>query len=168
MDIIKIQKKFAGFIQKYKYAVLVLLVGIVLMITPIGKSKESFQNNEPVKIKEEIQADAALEEILNQIAGAGEVKVFLTEDISGEIVFQTDSKLSNSEENSNSQIDTVTVTDSDRNEYGLIKQRTSPVYRGAIIVCQGADSAYVRLAIVEAVSKVTGLSSDRISVLKMK
>lgn len=35
------------------------------------------------------------------------------------------------------------------------------------MVCQGADNAAVRLAIVEAVSKVTGLGANRISVLKM-
>jgi len=39
---------------------------------------------------------------------------------------------------------------------------------GAVIVCQGADDPQVRLSIVDAVSKVTGLGSDKISVLKMK
>ena len=39
---------------------------------------------------------------------------------------------------------------------------------GAIIVCQGGDSPTVRLNIVEAVSNVTGIGSDRITVLKMK
>jgi len=36
------------------------------------------------------------------------------------------------------------------------------------VVCQGADRAGVRLAVVDAVKSVTGLSSDRITVLKMK
>ena len=39
---------------------------------------------------------------------------------------------------------------------------------GAIVVCQGGDNATVRLAIIEAVSNVTGLGADKISVLKMK
>ena len=60
------------------------------------------------------------------------------------------------------------ITDSDRKEEGLITQVDPPVYQGAIIVCQGADRGAVRLAIVEAVSRVTGLGADRISVLKMK
>ena len=49
-----------------------------------------------------------------------------------------------------------------------MQQKLSPVYQGAIILCQGADSPSVRLAITQAVSKVTGLPTDRIAVLKMK
>ena len=43
-----------------------------------------------------------------------------------------------------------------------------PVYQGAVVVCEGAERAAVRLAIVEAVSSLTGLGSDKISVIKMK
>jgi len=65
-------------------------------------------------------------------------------------------------------ITTITVTGTNRNEEGLIKQINPPTYLGAIIICQGADSASVRLAIVDAVSKLTGLGADSIAVLKMK
>ena len=41
-------------------------------------------------------------------------------------------------------------------------------YAGAVVVCDGADSAVVRLRIVQAVSALTGLGSDKISVIKMK
>ena len=64
--------------------------------------------------------------------------------------------------------DTVLVTDESRTEQGLIRQVLPPQYRGAVIVCQGGDRASVRLNIVEAVSAVTGLTSDKITVLKMK
>jgi len=49
-----------------------------------------------------------------------------------------------------------------------VQQVNPPTYLGAVIVCQGADSASVRLAIVSAVGSVTGLSTDKITVLKMK
>ena len=39
---------------------------------------------------------------------------------------------------------------------------------GAVVVCDGADSASVTLEIVRAVSAYTGLGSNRIIVLKMK
>jgi hypothetical protein len=39
---------------------------------------------------------------------------------------------------------------------------------GAIVVCQGADSPSVKLAITQAVAKITGLGTDEICVLKMK
>ena len=43
-----------------------------------------------------------------------------------------------------------------------------PVYKGAVVVCEGADHASVKLNIVQAVSSLTGLGSDKITVLKMK
>lgn len=39
---------------------------------------------------------------------------------------------------------------------------------GAVVVCEGAGSAEVRLCITRAVSAYTGLSSDKIAVIKMK
>ena len=39
---------------------------------------------------------------------------------------------------------------------------------GAVIVCQGAEDAKARLDIIRAVYSYTGLSSDKITVLKMR
>lgn len=39
---------------------------------------------------------------------------------------------------------------------------------GAVIACQGADEARVKLCVINAVSAYTGLGSDKISVIKMK
>ncbi len=168
MDMANIRLKISDIIKKYKYAVIILLAGVALMLIPVNKNEKTVTQHTVEQIKEDTDINKALEQILSQIAGAGEVRVLLTVANGEETVYQTDSKHSQSEENSNTQTDTVTVTDSERNEKGLIKQTISPVYRGAVVVCQGADSAQVCLAIVEAVAKVTGLSSDRISVLKMK
>ena len=60
------------------------------------------------------------------------------------------------------------IVDADRKESGLIKQVNPQKYLGAIVVCQGADSPSVRLAITQAVSRIIGLSADKICVLKMK
>ena len=60
------------------------------------------------------------------------------------------------------------MTDGQRGQTGLVRQVLPATYRGAVVVCQGADDPRIRLAIVEAVSMATGLGADRISVLKMK
>ena len=39
--------------------------------------------------------------------------------------------------------------------------------KGAAVVCQGADSGSVRLAVVEAVRCYTGLGADKIAIYKM-
>lgn len=168
MDVGNIRIKITDFVKKYKYAAIILLVGLVLMMLPTGEKMETAPQYNLEQKEEKKQIDKELEQILSQIAGAGEVQVLLSVASGEETVYQTDNRLSQSDENSNTQTDTVTVTDSDRNEKGLIKQTVSPVYRGALIVCEGADSASVRLAIVEAVANITGLKADKISVIKMK
>ncbi len=50
----------------------------------------------------------------------------------------------------------------------LAEEGRSGEFTGAVIICQGATSAQVRLRIVQAVSAFTGLGSDRIIVQKMK
>ena len=85
----------------------------------------------------------------------------LTVKSSEQTVYQTDTPAADRH-------DTVIITGDDRAQNGLVQQIISPTYRGAIIPCQGADSANVCLAIKDAVSKVTGLDASQISVLKMK
>ena len=39
---------------------------------------------------------------------------------------------------------------------------------GAVVACEGAEQAQVRLCVINAVSAYTGLGSDKISVIKLK
>ncbi len=168
MDRLTIQKDVMDFIKKYKYVIIVLIIGLLLIMIPsVGKN-----NEETVVISQDnsniLSVEDQLSQILSHVKGAGKVQVMLRISIGEETFYQTDDNYSSSDGSSSEKRDTVTVTDADRNQTGLIRQVNPPVYAGAIIVCQGADSPTVRYAIVEAVSKFTGLGSDRISVLKMK
>ena len=161
MDIKSKLQTVADFLKKNRYVALILLAGIVLMCLPTQKKAEE---PELPPLQDEVTVEQKLSQILTQVDGAGEVQVFLTLASGEQTIYQTN----DSQSSENSQTDTVTVTDAKRNEQGLIKQVNAPLYMGAIIVCKGADSPEIRLAVVDAVSKVTGLSSDKISVLKMK
>jgi len=167
MDIKAKIRQGADFLRKNRYVALVLLAGIVLMCLPSGGGKDTEEVTQP-QVQNEESVEEKLSRILTQVDGAGEVQVFLTVASGEQTIYQTDDSLSHNNDSQNTQTDTVTITDSKRNEQGLIKQVNPPQYQGAIIVCRGAESSAVRLAIVDAVSKVTGLSSDKISVLKMK
>ena len=112
---------------------------------------------EPIASMEE-----RLEAILSGIAGAGTVQVLLTEESGRQTLYQTDVQ---SDESRRTE-DTVLVEDAARTETGLVRQTLEPEYRGAVVLCDGADQSTVRLAIVNAVSCVTGLGADRICVLK--
>ena len=68
--------------------------------------------------------------------------------------------------------------DTEQTETGAVIQRRSgddlpvavteslPGFRGAVAVCPGGDSPGVALAIKEALSDLTGLGMDRITVIK--
>lgn len=163
MEGIPPKQRINALLAKYKYPVLILLVGLALMLLPSGKEAEA-----PPPPAETAPAqddlESRLETILAQIEGAGSVRVLLTEDAGREHLYQTDSEVRSDSRTD----DTVLVEDSSNTATGLIRQTLEPRYRGAVILCQGADSPGVKLAIVEAVRCVTGLGADAISVLKMK
>ena len=123
---------------------------------------------EPVKMQTEESTEEKLEEILCRVKGAGKVDVLLTVSQGERTIYQTDSSYSQGETTTDTRTQTVLITDSQRNETGLVHQKNPPIYQGAIILTQGADDPVVKLAIVDAVSNVTGLGTDRISVLKMQ
>ena len=159
-------KRLMGVFEKYKYAIGILLIGVVLMLLPGQVSAEDPEPTQPEKTQDHM--DQMLEEILSHIQGAGSVKVLLTQQTGEEILYQTDTEEDLNGDSSSMQSQTVIVSDSQRNDTGLVRRRDPPRYLGAVIVCQGGDRPQVRLAIVEAVSCVTGLSANQISVLKMK
>ena len=109
-----------------------------------------------------------LEEILAQIQGVGKVRVMLTESAGAQTVYQTDRDEERTDTSTSVRVETVIVSDQNRVQNGLVKSVTPPTYLGAIVVCQGGDQPSVRLAVSQAVSNVTGLGIDRITVLKMK
>ena len=163
----KLMEKMGPLFNKYKYAALVLVIGIVLMIIPSQNNHTTEEIS--MNIVEEITTDAVkLEQILSYIDGAGKVKVMMTEKYGEETIYQLNEDVSASESNSSARTETVLLSDSDRNEIGLVRQTNPAVYQGAIILCQGADDPVVRLKIYEAVSKITGLGADKIAVIKMK
>lgn len=168
MDFVKMKTRMIEIFEKYKYVWIVLLIGMILMMLPVEKdTKDQSTFKQPVTVQEE-STQKQMESILCQIAGAGDVKVMLTIAQGERILYQTDSTYTQGENSTDTRTQTILVTDSQRNETGLIHQKNPPVYQGAIVLAEGADHPSVKLAIVEAVMDVTGLGADKISVLKMK
>lgn len=166
MDRVVLFEKAKDAVKKYRYVLLVLLAGLILMWLPVKTPAEPAENITETKSIPDLQSQ--LQEILSQIQGAGRVRVLLTEDSGEEILYQSDEQTNISEGGSDIRVETVLVTDTDRAQQGLVRRVEAPSYRGAVVVCQGADSPAVRLAVVEAVANATGLGTDRITVLKMK
>lgn len=166
MDGIAPKQRINALVGKYKYPILVALVGLGLMLLPSPGNRAETPTVSPQQSVQTLEQ--RLEEILSGIDGAGQVRVLLTEKAGQQTLYQTDSRSQTDADGSDHSDDTVLVESADRTETGLVRQILEPEYRGAVILCQGAGSASVRLAVVEAVSCVTGLGADQISVLKMK
>jgi stage III sporulation protein AG len=167
MDIKIYINKFKSIIGKYKYACIVLIAGIALLLLPNKKDAITTPVSTQKQTEEKID-ETMLSELLESVEGAGKVKVMLSISAGEKTIYQTNHNASGSSENLNTKTETVIISDSQRSEAGLINQINPPVYLGAIIVCQGGDIPSVKLAITQAVAKITGLGADQICVLKMK
>lgn len=160
--------------ERYKFVILIILIGAGLLLWPSGRrTAVEYGRSEPVSPSETEQMktlQSEMEQILCKISGVGQVQVLLTLDSDGERHLAQDTQLSYrgntaSPEDYSRSSETVLV-ENDSGEQGIITRMTYPTYRGALVVCQGGDRAEVQLAVTEAVSVLTGLSSDRISVAK--
>ena len=159
---------------------LALVVGILLFLLSfplekLGSSGSDGDHGEDfptvsgdTRSQYQAELERELKALLETVQGAGQVKVMLTVAQGERTIYQTDSTYAQSDDHTDSRTQTILVTDSERNETGLVYQKNPPVYQGAIVLAQGADDPTVKLAIAEAVSDVTGLGVDKISILKMQ
>lgn len=156
-------KNLAAWFRKYRYPIIILLVGFVLMLIS-GKTEKKDIQIQVTETKPQMDISTQLKQILAQMEGIGKVDLMLSISAGEKTIYQTDENQSNGA----LRTETVIITDSNRNQQALISQVQPITYRGAIIICQGADDPKIKLAIVEAVSRLTGLGADCICVLKMK
>ncbi len=158
------------FLEKYKHVLLILLVGIALMLLPTSKEKTQSQSTSPSQptVQEPVSLQEELSELLSRMSGAGKVQVLLTEATGQNTLYQANEDTTSDETAKSSRTDTVILTDSNRNQTGMVCRVDPPTYLGAVVLCQGADNPAVCLAITEAVSNATGLGYHKITILKMK
>ena len=109
-----------------------------------------------------------MEDILSKISGVGQVQVMLTADSDGQrqLARNEEESWEGSDGSSGSRTSETVVVDDGQGETPVVTRTWYPTYRGALVVCQGGDQAAVRLAVTEAVTALTGLPADRVSVAK--
>ena len=166
MDWLKIRSLITENVAKYKFVLLIIVLGIILMLMPTGEKREKIPEL-PASADTEADMEDKLENILGQIHGVGKVDVMITEQSGAETIYQVDEDSAEGETNRSVKRKTVIVS-GNGTQSGLVQTVTPPTYLGAIIVCQGGGSQSVKLAVANAVSAATGITLDRISVLEMK
>lgn len=169
-----LQKLFKLF-QKYKYLILVIGIGILLIVWPKSteKSPEGTQSEYLAFSVGEMEKE--LTETLSKMEGVGSVRVMLTLKADMEVRYLEDIDEKTRTEWENGQVVSQeseskgkTVLSGQSGTGGpVVIQRVYPIYQGALIVCEGADNASIQLRIKEAVSGLTGLSGAAVTVSKM-
>ena len=154
-------------LDRYKYVLIVIVAGIVLLLWPTGEREQSSGTAvEDVRETFDLEAlEKKLSKTLSMVEGAGEVTVTLTVKSGMEQVLASDRSTSVGDRGSSVEEETVLINTGNGQETVLITQKY-PTFQGALVVCEGGDSAEIRLLLTQAVSALTGLGADRITVCK--
>ena len=148
--------------KKYKYVGLVVLAGILLMLLPGKKTDAQTQEGGGSFSLED--TERRMEELLGRMDGVGRVQVMLTLKNGPELELAEDTDA----DERGQRRETVTLGRGSGTQDVVVTRERYPSYQGAVVVCEGAGDAAVRLALTEAVSALTGLSADRISIVQWK
>ena len=156
--------------SKYKYVLLVALVGAVLLLWPSGEKtdKSATDARESGDLFRGEELEEKLEKALSQVEGAGKVTVVLTLEESAKQVLAQDEEGSWGSNETRRESSTVLLGRGSGLQEVVPLQELGPRYRGALVVAEGGDIPQVRLALCEAVSALTGLGADKISICKGK
>ena len=166
----ELQKRLSAGISKFRLPLLIFAAGLLLMLLPTGKrSTQAVQTAaQAAQTQELTPSQEEMEAILSRIDGVGRVDLLLTLRTSGASVYQTDTRTVTSGSGTTEECQTVFGQTSGSGKDPVVQTTLAPQYQGALVVCDGADRASVRLAVVQAVTSLTGLGSNQIAVVKMK
>ncbi len=171
-----IKDKTAPVLKKYKYAIIIMIVGLFLISFPNGKKEEAVSQQATQNEFSTERIEKKLEKSLSECLGVGRVTVTLTLSSGSENIYAEEERKSVrmqengeiSDTNEEKDVKPQMVSEGSGKESALLIKQLTPKFCGALVVCDGADDVTVRAQITEAVISLTGLSSDRISVIKMK
>jgi len=161
---------FKGFlekIEKFKYVLLIALIGGLLLLWPQEQPKEAIATRitgQDVDGFDLEQMEQRMSAALSKMEGTGEVTVLLTVQTSPRRILAVDQQKSDEEHRT----ETVVISKGSGNQEAVLLEQVYPEYQGALVICSGAEDPAIRLKLVEAVSALTGLGADKISICKGK
>lgn len=152
--------------RKYRAVLIVLLAGVLLLASGRGGGASAAPRQADGGADADFSLAAFEDQLRAQLAGvegAGRVELMLTLEETDASVYAADTRRTDGSWES----DLTVLSDSSYGETPVTVKRLLPVFRGAVVLCDGADDAQVRLAVTQAVCTACGLGSDKVAVLKM-
>ena len=184
-------------IENLVFLVIILIITIVIInyvwnenkssnktiTNSVGKQLASTENTQSQSINQSVinnnDLEKRLEEILSNINGVGNVKVFINYSETSETVamYNENAKTSVTEETDTSGgLRKIETTDSQKeivyqgnngNKEPIIQKVVQPQIEGAIITAKGASNINIKTSIIQAVEAATGLATHKIQVFEM-
>ncbi len=158
-------------LMKYRAVLVVLLAGMLLLATGGRNGEKQQAAAAPEAPQQSFSLDTFEQTLSSQLAaieGAGRVSLMLSLDETEEAVYAVNVRRSANSGGQNSyESDLTVLSDGSYGEAPVTVKSLLPTFRGAVVLCDGADNDSVRLAVTQAVSTVCGLGADKVTVLKM-
>lgn len=164
-------KRVLSFLGRYKYVLLVVLAGVILLMLPDSKEDGSSQGGTAPAEEEDFSVEALehkLATTLSEIDGAGEVCVMLTVQSGMTRVLAQNKSVEGGGEQTRQETETVVISSGSGTQETVLVQQVYPHFQGALVVAEGGGDPAVKLKLTQAVAAVTGLGADKISICKGK
>jgi len=166
-----IKRKTAGLIL----LISLFLLGLLLLTLSDKDTEEDKTVYSSLPLTEEDTSDGneyvlalekQLKELISAIDGVSDVKIMITVENGGEYVYarETDQKSSSSSSSNEKSDGYVIIKDEYGNEAPILLKKRTPLPLGAAVVCKGGDNGAVKGKIIQLVSCVLGLPTNRIFV----
>lgn len=167
-----IKGMLAGDSKKIKIIVAVGLIGIVLIFASdlLGGSEKKAKNDNEGSISYEEyteELENKLVQLVSSIDGVGECQVMVTLENTTESVYATDVEIKNDDSSVN-QKDKYVIYDSENGETPVLIKEYLPKVQGVTVVCTGGDNTAVKEKIIESVTSLFNIPTNRVSVSKIK
>ena len=168
-----ISKKYTKLFDKYKYILVIIVAGMALLALPkdSGEKKDVPELSEGIVLKD---FEKKIKTSLSMCEGVGRCEVILSIESGSEKIYEKEARKSARENESgvvleqDSDIKPSILSEGSGRESALVVKEVYPEFRGAVVVCDGAEKTEVKRAVTESVMALTGLSADKISIIKMK
>lgn len=156
------KEQLAALWKRYQYVLIVLAAGVFLLLFPTSKEKTVPEpSGQSTGVVFDLDAfQSRLAKTLSAVDGVGQAEVVLSVRSGGRTVLAENQK---NGENS-SETTAVILSKGSGQQAAVTIEVLSPEFQGALVVCDGGGSPAVRLAVVQAVSALTGLDAGKISV----
>lgn len=167
-----IKGMLSGDSKKLKIIVAIGLIGIVLIFASdllSSSDKKVKEDNSKGISYEDYNKDLEdkLTTLISSIEGVGECQVMVTLENTAESVYATDVEIKNDDSSVN-QKDKYVIYDSENGETPVLIKEYLPRVQGVTVVCTGGDNTAVREKIIEAVTSLFNIPTNRVSVSKIK